>query len=115
MDNKKLSNRALVILDCIARRSENGMSWLPGNARGMDDYEPVSSTYLNINGAGDARILASLMERRLIGQRRTDNGRYDWLYATEEGLLLLAENHERLASVLDGLRRDRLMRESNHG
>lgn len=107
----RISDRALVVLHHIAERSGNGMSWLPGHNVPFNDYVQSHNIYLNIEGAGDARIIKSLIDRGLVARRRTDCcGDYSWLFATDTGLRLVQDQSERVEQILDGLRKDQKLR-----
>lgn len=112
---KSLSNRALIILDTIASRTKvrGGQgSWCPddtpgrGTGRGMGDYDHGSGTYLNICGAGDARIIRSLKDRGLIDRRPNSPTPYMFLFATPSGQWTLSVCRGRLTGIRIGLRRE---------
>lgn len=112
---KSLSNRALLILDTIAKQTlANGGqgSWLPditpgaGTGRGMGDYDSGSGTYLNIGGAGDARILRGLKERGLVDRRPTSPTPYCFLFVTPAGQQLVDVCRGRLTGIRIDLRRE---------
>lgn len=108
----RISDRALIILHHIAERSDDGRSWLPGHNVPFNDYVQSHNIYLNIEGAGDARIIKSLIDRGLVSRRRTDCcGDYSWLFATDMGRLLVADQEERVERILDGMRKDQRLRE----
>jgi hypothetical protein len=102
MATRRLSDRALMILRHIADRSTGGTRWLPGGARGMDDYDKPSGTYLNICGSGDASILRALVRSGLLERNTPKSGcstQYHWLLATPTGIARLEAEAERIAMI----------------
>lgn len=106
MTTRRLSDRALIILQHIVDRSKNGHRWLSGNARGMDDYDKSSGIYLNINGSGDASILRGLVRLGLLERdapKSDCSNQYQWLRATPTGIARVELESERVTMIRNHL------------
>lgn len=102
MKTRKLSDRALIVLQHIADRSQDGRKWLPGHARGCDDHDEPTGVYLNIGGSGDAAILRSLVAAELLERsppKHDCTNQYNWLQATVDGRMLLAKEANRIETI----------------
>jgi hypothetical protein len=112
---KKINDRTLIILQHIADRSKDGRLWLPGGAAyGLNDYDAPTGCYLKIEGAGDAASIRGLLSKGFLAQKPPDNamfGKYDYLFATEAGRVLLQANSEQVAAVRGKLQIERRRRE----
>ena len=103
MRSTKLSARAWEILLVIDERSEpdpDGRYWTPAlyrAGRGCDDWCDKLERFVNINGAGDARIIESLRAKELIAQHhcRTANVNHYASRITEKGRILIEEGLEK--------------------
>ncbi len=100
----KLSARAweiLLVIDERTKFDDNGkvtMFWCPGDLRGASDHCDRLNRYININGAGDARIIKSLAAKGLVAMK-TALGPYACAI-TEDGRLAIEQAFEKNAIPL---------------
>lgn len=109
MAKKKLGDRALIVLQHIADRSQGGHKWLPGSSNGRADYDQASGRYLNIGGSGDAAILRSLVSNELLSREAPafdSSNQYSWLVATDAGRKLLSEQADRVKAIQQRMYQD---------
>jgi hypothetical protein len=101
----KLSGRAIEILMVIRQRTgEDGSFWLPGNTCVTDDWCNELGHWVNINGGGDAVILRSLRDRKLIERPRGTTMPTEYAYRiTEDGCVALERAREagRFSPLID--------------
>jgi hypothetical protein len=109
MGARRLSDRALMILQHIADVSANGLKWLSGSARGMDDYDKPSGVWLNIGGSGDAAILRALVRSGLLRREAPESdysNQYQWLASTPIGRQHLEVERDRVAEIRRSLQEE---------
>ena len=108
---KPISDRALLVLCAIDQRCQSARNstirsfWVPnGSGRGCDDWSDEIQDFVNIGGAGDARILKSLESAGLIERPKTTLPQKYVYGITEDGRLAIEQARE--SGRLDKLRKN---------